>query len=72
MVNTTSTQEIFRNRLIEAREHKAITQVELAVKAGLRGSAISNFETGMRKPSIEQLVKLADALGVSVDHLLGR
>jgi transcriptional regulator with XRE-family HTH domain len=72
VVDATSTQEIFQNRLIDTREQKAITQAQLAVKAGLRGSAISNFETGMRKPSIDQLVKLADALGVTTDYLLGR
>jgi transcriptional regulator with XRE-family HTH domain len=67
-----STQEIFQKRLLETRERRAVTQVQLAVKAGLRGSVVSNFETGLRKPSIEQLVKLADALGVSTDYLLGR
>ena len=35
-------------------------------------AAISHFETGERRPSLENLLKLADALAVSVDYLLGR
>ena len=35
-------------------------------------SAISHFETGGRKPSFDNLRKLADALSVSTDYLLGR
>jgi len=34
---------------------------------------ISHFETGVRgKPSADNLVKLANALEVSIDYLLGR
>jgi transcriptional regulator with XRE-family HTH domain len=35
-------------------------------------SAISHFETGRRKPSFDNLKRLADALRVSTDYLLGR
>ena len=35
-------------------------------------ASVSHFETGQRAPSLESLVKLADALEVSVDTLLGR
>ena len=47
-------------------------QVELADRTGLQPSAISQFENGQREPSPENLCKLADALGVTVDYLLGR
>jgi len=47
-------------------------QVELAERAGLQPSAISQFENGLREPSPENLCKLADALSVTVDYLLGR
>ena len=43
-----------------------------AQRAGLQPSAISQFENGLREPSPENLCKLADALGVTVDYLLGR
>jgi transcriptional regulator with XRE-family HTH domain len=35
-------------------------------------AAVSHFETGQRVPSLESVVKLAEALEVSIDALLGR
>ena len=49
-----------------------MNQEQLAERAKLQGSAISHFETGKRKPSFDNLKRLADALGVSTDFLLGR
>ncbi len=63
---------VFSNRLKEARDLKDISQGELANRSGLQPSAISHFETNARKPSFENLKKLADALDVSTDYLLGR
>jgi transcriptional regulator with XRE-family HTH domain len=44
----------------------------LGARAGLAAAAVSHFETGQRAPSIESLARLADALDVSADVLLGR
>jgi transcriptional regulator with XRE-family HTH domain len=60
------------SRVRQARERRRLKQVELAGRAGLQPSAISQFENGQREPSPENLCKLADALGVTVDYLLGR
>ena len=38
----------------------------------MQASAISHFETGNRKPSFDNLRRLADALDVTTDYLLGR
>jgi transcriptional regulator with XRE-family HTH domain len=38
----------------------------------LQPSAISHFETGSRKPSFDNLRRLADALSVTTDYLIGR
>ena len=62
----------FPDRLKKAREQQKLTQGELAVKARLQTSAISHFETGTRKPSFDNLRRLADALDVTTDYLLGR
>lgn len=64
--------EIFRKRLLAAREMRKLTQAQLGEKARLPAAAISHFETGGRKPSFENLVKLAEALSVTTDYLLGR
>lgn len=67
-----SSSEIFGQKLKTARELRGLNQEQLADRSGLQASAISHFETGNRKPSFENLKKLADALGVSTDYLLGR
>lgn len=59
-------------RLREFREQRGLTQTELGVRAGMAAASVSHFETGQRVPSLESLMKLADALEVSVDALLGR
>lgn len=62
----------FGNRLREAREKKGLSQAELAQKSGFQPSAVSHFESGRRSPSFDNLRKLADALSVTIDFLLGR
>lgn len=62
----------FPDRLKKAREQQKLTQGGLADKARLQASAISHFETGTRKPSFANLRRLADALDVTTDYLLGR
>jgi len=65
--------EIFKERLRTAREQlRKWSQSELGEKAGLPSSSIAHFETGARKPSFDTLRKLANALEVTTDYLLGR
>lgn len=64
--------ESFPRRLRAAREKRRLSQGGLASRAGLQPSAISHFETGARKPSFDNLRRLADALDVTTDYLLGR
>jgi transcriptional regulator with XRE-family HTH domain len=63
---------IFPERLKAARILRGLNQDQLAERSKLQGSAVSHFETGGRKPSFDNLKRLADALGVSTDYLLGR
>lgn len=62
----------FPGRLRAVRELRELNQGELAKKAGLQPSWISHFETGARKPSFDNLLRLANALKVTTDYLLGR
>lgn len=64
--------DIFAARLRTAREHRQLSQSELADKTGLLPSAISHFETGRRSPSFANLKALSDALKVTTDYLIGR
>ena len=62
----------FAVRLVAARNAKGLKQEQLAEKAGMKTAAISHFETGNRKPSLDNLRKLSEALNVTSDFLLGR
>src|ERR1700734_1456537 len=63
--------DIFPKRLRAARRTKGMEQVQLAKEAGLPAASISHFEAGNRKPSFENLRRLAKALDVTTDYLLG-
>jgi transcriptional regulator with XRE-family HTH domain len=54
------------------RKARAITQVELADRMGIIQSLVSHYERGRLRPHPEMLSRFADALGVSVDEILGR
>ena len=56
----------------DRRKQLAITQTELAKQSSLTPAAISQFESGTRKPSFDTLSNLADALKVTTDYLLGK
>ena len=53
------------------RKMKHITQEELGKKIGVSQMAITHYECGNRKTSIEQIRKIASALNVSVGELIG-
>ena len=57
-----------KNRRLDLK----MTQTQLAEKATLTPAAISQFESGARKPSFDTLSSLADALKVTTDYLLGK
>jgi len=64
--------DVFKERLKIARELRALSQTQLATNAGLPPSSVSHFEAGARKPSLDNLKRLAVALNVTTDFLLGR
>ncbi len=59
-------------RIKQAREKRGFSQAELARRASLTPAAISQFEAGDREPSLASLGRLANALGASTEHLMGR
>ena len=72
-MNPQKPSEIFQIRLRTAREElRKWSQSKLAEQAKLPPSSIAHFETGTRKPSFDTLRRLANALEVSTDYLLGR
>ncbi|WP_242187158.1 helix-turn-helix transcriptional regulator [Sphingomonas sp. CARO-RG-8B-R24-01] len=67
-----SPDDPFPGRLRTARETRELSQTALATKSRLPQSSIAHFEGGARKPSFENLRRLANALQVTTDYLLGR
>ncbi|MDK1389520.1 helix-turn-helix transcriptional regulator [Sinorhizobium sp. 8-89] len=72
MIENTPPSEIFKERLRTARDLRGWSQGELAEKAGMPPTSIAHFEAGARKPSFDTLRRLANALEVTTDFLLGR
>jgi transcriptional regulator with XRE-family HTH domain len=60
----------FGDRLYGARMQAAMTQAELAEKAGIWREMVNRYENGRRTPTMSTLVKLAKALGVKPGRLL--
>ena len=65
--------EIFIERLKTARQNHAHikTQRQLAEAIGVSANSLCNYEKGLM-PSLANTLKLADALGVSLDYLFAR
>lgn len=53
------------------RDKKGLSQTELADKSGVSRVMIGKYERGEAMPSIDAAKKIADALEVSLDYLVG-
>lgn len=54
----------------EVRLSKNLSQIQLAKKAGMSQSYLSELESNKKSPTLRQLCKLADALNVKPDELV--
>ena len=61
----------FGEQLAAMRKAKGLSQDQLGQRTGYDKRVISRYETGRTLPSIEAARTLAEALGVSLDHLTG-
>jgi putative transcriptional regulator len=57
------------NRLKEARNALGLTQAQLAEKVGVTRKTVNTVENGVFTPSATLAIKLAQALGLSVEQL---
>lgn len=62
---------LFGDRLSELRKKKKMSQSDLAKNIGVHAPVIGRYERSEVKPSIEVAVKIAEALNVSLDYLVG-
>ncbi|WP_342050842.1 MULTISPECIES: helix-turn-helix domain-containing protein [unclassified Cupriavidus] len=70
--SATSSAANIAERLAELRKLNGLTLEELATRASLTKSYLSKLERGLSSPTIATVLKLAEALGVTVDQLIAK
>lgn len=58
-------------RIIKVRVDERLNQVEFSKKLGVSKQVISNYETGIRKPGLDIILKISNTFNISTDYLLG-
>ncbi|GHU66549.1 hypothetical protein FACS1894184_04800 [Clostridia bacterium] len=56
----------------QERKRKNISQQAIASRLGITQGAVSEWERDGKRPSVENLLKLADLFGVTLDYLCFR
>lgn len=62
--------QVFGERIRTFRKERGMSQIDLANKVGIDRSYIGFLERGERNPSLEMIIKIAEALNVTPDELL--
>ncbi|HGA3152427.1 TPA: helix-turn-helix domain-containing protein [Streptococcus agalactiae] len=62
----------FPQKLREERKKRGYTQEEMAKLLAIGQSAYAKWENGRTEPTLDNIIKLANILDVTVDYLLGR
>ena len=60
----------FAENLLNARKRKGLSQEKLAEMLHVSRQAVSKWETGESTPDMDNLLRLREALGISLDALL--
>ncbi|RGS33676.1 helix-turn-helix domain-containing protein [Bacteroides cellulosilyticus] len=58
-------------RIKEFMSERNVTSAWLANKVGISKVAVSNIVTGKSSPSLDNIIKIADVLNVSIAELIG-
>jgi len=61
----------FGIRIKHLRQGSNLTQVQVAERLHISKAMVSSYETNIRLPSYDVLIKIATLYGVTVDFLLG-
>ena len=62
---------IFKERLVYAMRCGGVNAIELAEAIGAKQPTVSAYRSGVCYPSLDKAMKIAKALGVSLDWLCG-
>lgn len=59
-------------RIGEVREKAGLTKVQLADKLGVDISTVCKWESGPNRPKADEILRLAELFGCSIDELFDR
>ena len=62
----------FSIRLKQLRNDRHLTQVQVADRIGVTPAMISAYESDLKVPGLDTIIRLANLFGVTVDYLLCR
>ena len=65
-VEQKNVRQSYIEQYVNSRKMQGITQAELAKRAGVPRSNITRFESGNYNPSLEMMVRIAEALGMTL------
>ena len=61
----------FKQRLVELRAEKNLSQMQLAQKIGVSQSAVAKWELGKTEPTASAIIALAKFFNETADYILG-
>ncbi len=67
----TEARKDFKINLISLRTKAGLTQSQLEARAGLPAMVLSHYETGTRKPGLDNIITLCIGLNCTATELLG-
>lgn len=62
----------FSVRLKQLRNDKHLTQAQVAERIGVTTSMVSAYESDLKAPGLDTIIRIANLFGVTVDYLLCR
>lgn len=60
------------SNLAYLRKKNGLTQETLAKEIDIEQSTLANYESGIREPNLEKVIRLSGYFGVSIDELLAK
>lgn len=70
-MSSLESQEQIRKRLVEAVRLSGMTQTDIAKKAGLSISMLTDYKNKKKLPTLVNLARLCEVLDISSDEILG-
>ena len=63
---------MFTDRFVQTIQIKQLTAYKVAKETGISQGLMNEYKNGIKLPTLQNLLKIADYLDCSVDYLLGR